>query len=429
MLFSSFLRENYELGFFVIQSEVPIKTQKTFLYDYWNIFFQLYSLKIIGKFKSNENKKDFEIIDTLSINSLLKIHLNNFYQLKNRKQSKDISNKTKNTTTTLNSLCFSLQNNFKNFICCFQNRKNELHNILINLMGTRDNSLNDCLFKNLSQNNQIINPNQYISPKNRNSRNLSFFQTLNNNIVSAKKIISDSNHNKNKSECKYSISPNDIFKVEKNNFYINNYLNSNRKKEIYKAKEIMATKEEINSHAKIIFKAEICPSVNGKEDNSKNKINYQVKKPIPKSPTQFFTIKKLNKIFLQKRKRLLKNKKLVFIQVENDFENNTNDISKENENNIIDLLNYENEMLKQNPKSRRSKYRGVSKNGNSWQVLIMVKKKKKYLGSFSNEEEAARVYDKFALQNHGIKAKTNYDYTKEEVEKILNEQKGKNIVY
>ena len=138
--------------------------------------------------------------------SLLKIHLNNFYQLKNRKQSKDISNKTKNTTTTLNSLCFSLQNNFKNFICCFQNRKNELHNILINLMGTRDNSLNDCLFKNLSQNNQIINPNQYISPKtvknkdfyknivkfnNRNSRNLSFFQTLNNNIVSAKKIISD----------------------------------------------------------------------------------------------------------------------------------------------------------------------------------------------------------------------------------------------
>ena len=49
----------------------------------------------------------------------------------------------------------------------------------------------------------------------------------------------------------------------------------------------------------------------------------------------------------------------------------------------------------------------------------MVKKKKRYLGSFANEEEAARAYDKVALQNHGNKAKTNYDYTKEEVEKIV----------
>ena len=49
----------------------------------------------------------------------------------------------------------------------------------------------------------------------------------------------------------------------------------------------------------------------------------------------------------------------------------------------------------------------------------MVKKKKRYLGSFSNEEEAARAYDKVALQHHGIKAKTNYDYTKEEVAEIM----------
>ena len=53
----------------------------------------------------------------------------------------------------------------------------------------------------------------------------------------------------------------------------------------------------------------------------------------------------------------------------------------------------------------------------------MVKKKKRYLGSFTNEEEAARAYDKVALQNHGIKAKTNYDYTKEEIEKIMKEPK------
>ena len=436
MLFSSFLRENFELDFFVIQNEVPIKTEKTFLYDYWNIFFQLYSLKIIGKFKSIANKKDFEIIDTISINSLIKIHLNNFYQLKNRKQSKDIK-------ATLNSLFLSLQNNFKNFICCFQNRKNGLDNTLINLMGMINNSLNDCLFKNQPQNNQIINPNQDIFPKtlknkdfnknieklnNINFGNLSFFQILNNNIVSTKKIKSDSNHKKNMIKSSYSTSRNDIFKIGKTIFHINNDLNSNAKKEIYKTKEIIATKKDINSNSKIIFKAKICPSVNDKKDYSENKKNYQLKTPIPKSPTHIFTIKKHNQILLPKRKRLLKNKKFVFIQVENDFENNTNNISKEEENNKTDLdvLNYENEMLKKNPKSRRSKYRGVSKNGNNWQVLIMVKKKKKYLGSFSNEEEAAKVYDKFALQSHGIKAKTNYDYTKEELEKIMNESKKEN---
>ena len=53
----------------------------------------------------------------------------------------------------------------------------------------------------------------------------------------------------------------------------------------------------------------------------------------------------------------------------------------------------------------------------------MVEKKKRYLGSFSNEEEAARAYDKVALQHHGTKAKTNFDYTKEEVEGIISGSK------
>jgi len=70
-------------------------------------------------------------------------------------------------------------------------------------------------------------------------------------------------------------------------------------------------------------------------------------------------------------------------------------------------------------KPRGSRYRGVSRNGNQWQVLIMVNKKKRYVGSYSNEEEAARAYDKVALQNHGTKAKTNFDYLDEEVKRIL----------
>lgn len=87
-----------------------------------------------------------------------------------------------------------------------------------------------------------------------------------------------------------------------------------------------------------------------------------------------------------------------------------------------------------NKKPRGSRYRGVSRNGNQWQVkefyflfiflnkvLIMVNKKKRYVGSYSNEEEAARAYDKAALQNHGGKAKTNFDYVDDELKKIIAE--------
>jgi hypothetical protein len=155
---------------------------------------------------------------------------------------------------------------------------------------------------------------------------------------------------------------------------------------------------------------------------------------IPNKPKYLFKIKEStlnkeekpkNKMTSKKRKRFLKNNKLVFIQSdkvnENKEENNNQNASGEEENQNNDSLNSEKitELIQKNYKPRGSRYRGVSKNGSQWQVLIMVKKKKRYLGSFSNEEEAARAYDKVALQHHGIKAKTNYDYTKEELEKIM----------
>ena len=68
---------------------------------------------------------------------------------------------------------------------------------------------------------------------------------------------------------------------------------------------------------------------------------------------------------------------------------------------------------------RGSKYRGVSKNGNQFQVQIMANKKKIYIGSYPVEEDAARIYDILTLKFRGIKAKTNYYYSYEQIKKIL----------
>ena len=136
----------------------------------------------------------------------------------------------------------------------------------------------------------------------------------------------------------------------------------------------------------------------------------------------------------RKRKRFIKNNKLVFVQadsaaakkleMEGVLECKDEDLTKlDNLNEMSDGGGLEmtsmEESLAKGRKPRGSRYRGVSRNGNQWQVLIMVNKKKRYVGSYSNEEEAARAYDKVALQNHGAKAKTNFDYTEEEVQKIL----------
>ena len=50
---------------------------------------------------------------------------------------------------------------------------------------------------------------------------------------------------------------------------------------------------------------------------------------------------------------------------------------------------------------------------------MMVYKKKRYVGSYVSDEEAARIYDQYSIAIFGIKAQPNFSYTKQQVEQIL----------
>ena len=69
-------------------------------------------------------------------------------------------------------------------------------------------------------------------------------------------------------------------------------------------------------------------------------------------------------------------------------------------------------------KKRSSLYRGVSKNGNSWQVIISSKYSKGYIGVFKTQEIAARIYDFISIKNKGIKARTNFEYDIHQIQNI-----------
>jgi len=46
---------------------------------------------------------------------------------------------------------------------------------------------------------------------------------------------------------------------------------------------------------------------------------------------------------------------------------------------------------------------------------------RKYLGAINSEEQAARFYDKYLIIIQGIKAKTNFSYTRDQAIQLLNQ--------
>lgn len=82
-----------------------------------------------------------------------------------------------------------------------------------------------------------------------------------------------------------------------------------------------------------------------------------------------------------------------------------------------------------NNSNRRSKFIGVSKNGNSWQVLINVRNQKKYIGGYTNEKEAAIAYDFYTIALRGAEAKTNFDYDRDLVLEMIENYYALNNVF
>lgn len=146
--------------------------------------------------------------------------------------------------------------------------------------------------------------------------------------------------------------------------------------------------------------------ININTDNMKtNLINMNSINNISFTKTKYFNIiKNINNKCLfdsndKNEIKVLKNKKAVYIDR---YFLNTNSTSRDTKK------LKKNKFIIRNKTS--SKYRGVSKNGNKWQVLIQINKKQSYIGSYLSEEFAARVYDVLAIKNRGIKAKTNFIY-------------------
>ena len=140
--------------------------------------------------------------------------------------------------------------------------------------------------------------------------------------------------------------------------------------------------------------------------------------------TPFFITKKRNLPSFQIKSlkdekiiRTIKNKKIVYCKVDSNSISLMKTNISLNEKNIMNKQKIKEKNIKGKGK-RGSKYRGVSKNGNQWQVLIMINKKKRYIGNYKTEEEAANSYDIVAIQNHGNKAKTNFYYSPDEILQI-----------
>jgi hypothetical protein len=186
-----------------------------------------------------------------------------------------------------------------------------------------------------------------------------------------------------------------------------------------------------------ILQKEIITSEKGKTTKLKFCLPNVLKKLV-KNKKEVYILRPENN-YDRKKSRMLRLAKIRQVVSNSTTKNNQKQIifiiekvkNKENQESDVSLATQEPELKKekrmfcletQSKQGRGSHYRGVSRNGNLWQVLIMIDKKKRYVGSYHAEESAARAYDRAAIQYHQAKAKTNFLYKEEEIEKIISDK-------
>ena len=250
------------------------------------------------------------------------------------------------------------------------NGKNRINNFKLNIKSI--NEINSLLF-----NEKIINNNINFD-SNLSNININNNENINENFVD----IYKNNINRNTNN-EYK----DVFNCINKN--INNINNNFKNSSINKSTNIKSDNIAI------------------KEDNSKKNKKKLIASKISLNEENNNEVK------------VLKNNKVVYI---NTHLLNSDSTSK----NIKPLTKIT--FIRKNKRS--SRYRGVSKNGNQWQVLFMFNKSKNYIGSYNSEEYAARIYDILVLKYRGVKARTNFIYNHEQIQMIKDmniDIKSKNI--
>lgn len=100
-------------------------------------------------------------------------------------------------------------------------------------------------------------------------------------------------------------------------------------------------------------------------------------------------------------------------EIEEKFENNESSSLGLKEN-----IKVPNKRIKLKKFIKASRYKGISRNKKKWQVYIMMNKRNTYLGSYSSEKFAAKIYDFMSIKKNGINVKTNFIYNFKQLEKI-----------
>lgn len=451
------------------QKKKPIESEKSLLLEFWNSFFPLYFEKTLDCFKlKNKNSFNKELLDSFTIKDFYKNNEEKNDINKNESENKEISADDNNEEEKTGD--DDIFREIQKFIS-FNSNNNNLENIenqLNNNYLLKDYDLNYNINQYSNINNikaikTIPSPNFEKRVFNYNNYPIINNEYLDNNINPYPQILEkysyDNNYQNKNNELFYHNQYNQYFFHEMNNqrfnspmyplkcvnppmsfntpvappnfvhptfIPTNNLLNNSydnyNNYQYYPLLKYPSDNNFINNNNTKLLSKKSSFLDNFKSNNKKNNSNNNSISPDLKNNNN-------------KKKIYIKNNKLVYVINENhtnvgdainldeENDNNKNQISNDDK---IDMIK---KKLEEERKPRSSKFRGVSKNGGRWQVLIMIKQKKRYIGNFSDETEAAREYDKIAIQFHGLKAKTNFEYTEEEIKNIINSPKLKKLAY